>query len=501
MQGISDEFDSVATTTSGLDSRLTTAESDIATAEGNIITLQSSMSTTETDIDNLETFQSTTTSDAGYLGLDTTVSNLTGTPTDIDGYIGAIDTEIGDIDTALAGKVDDTDDIGGLLVDVSVTEYSPGSSTLDAYLSAIDTEFGNVDTAISGKASTDHDASHIDGGSDVIDGDKIEITWTPTNYTRDSTTPSEASADDQLTAHFQGVDTRLEVIEHLARNCSGGRMKIQASKLAIDWESVSSNEIGLWNGSEWVVVLASSIPTIANTDTDLDSNALAVDSMYDVYIQYDSATSWSWQYKKWTSTTNRNLTALYDFDGVLVQANDSDGKKRRYIGVIMTWDDGGTVKFNDGRLGRYIWNHYHQQPKTVWGGVAAATSWSYSTNAWRVLNGGTNHYQAVFILMEDRSIILYIGQGGIGSYASSPYNAAAWTVPGFNSSTVLSSDAGCTFEQYNGWEYSISRQYVHTTSGITPGKQYYNTLERAPDGNQITFYGYQKTYTTFTTMM
>lgn len=54
-----------------------------------------------------------------------------------------------------------------------------------------------------------HASTHIDGGTDPIDSDKLEVTWTPTNYTRDSATPSETNADDQLTAHLQGIDTYL----------------------------------------------------------------------------------------------------------------------------------------------------------------------------------------------------------------------------------------------------------------------------------------------------
>jgi len=46
-----------------------------------------------------------------------------------------------------------------------------------------------------------HASNHIDGGSDVIDADKLEITWIPSNYTR-GITPTEVDAADQLTAHL-----------------------------------------------------------------------------------------------------------------------------------------------------------------------------------------------------------------------------------------------------------------------------------------------------------
>jgi len=54
----------------------------------------------------------------------------------------------------------------------------------------------------------DHDSRHITGGSDEIDGDKLDIDYTPTNYTP-STTPGEASNIDNLTAHLYGIDQEL----------------------------------------------------------------------------------------------------------------------------------------------------------------------------------------------------------------------------------------------------------------------------------------------------
>ena len=57
-------------------------------------------------------------------------------------------------------------------------------------------------------ASTDHDSSHVRGGTDEIDGDHLDIDFTPTNYTPD-TTPSEAANVDDLAAHLAGIDNAL----------------------------------------------------------------------------------------------------------------------------------------------------------------------------------------------------------------------------------------------------------------------------------------------------
>ena len=51
-----------------------------------------------------------------------------------------------------------------------------------------------------------HASSHIRSGSDIIDADRSQIDFVPTRYTRDSS-PSEAGATTDLTAHLKGIDT------------------------------------------------------------------------------------------------------------------------------------------------------------------------------------------------------------------------------------------------------------------------------------------------------
>lgn len=53
-----------------------------------------------------------------------------------------------------------------------------------------------------------HASNHVTGGSDEIDGDKVDIDWDPSNYTP-TTSPSEADSVDNLTAHLAGIDAKL----------------------------------------------------------------------------------------------------------------------------------------------------------------------------------------------------------------------------------------------------------------------------------------------------
>ena len=53
-----------------------------------------------------------------------------------------------------------------------------------------------------------HAPTHVHNGSDEIDGDVLDITYVPTNYTRDIT-PPEVTSVEELTAHLAGIDNAL----------------------------------------------------------------------------------------------------------------------------------------------------------------------------------------------------------------------------------------------------------------------------------------------------
>lgn len=54
-------------------------------------------------------------------------------------------------------------------------------------------------------STVSHAASHIRSGSDIIDGDRVQVDWVPTYYTRDSS-PVQAGVVTDLAAHLKGLD-------------------------------------------------------------------------------------------------------------------------------------------------------------------------------------------------------------------------------------------------------------------------------------------------------
>ena len=59
-----------------------------------------------------------------------------------------------------------------------------------------------------GQTPLAHAASHIRAGTDEIDGDVLDIDFTPSNYTPD-TTPGEVTDVDELSAHLAGIDNQI----------------------------------------------------------------------------------------------------------------------------------------------------------------------------------------------------------------------------------------------------------------------------------------------------
>jgi hypothetical protein len=67
---------------------------------------------------------------------------------------------------------------------------------------------GNLDTTTDPRPPNTHAASHLTGQADEIDGDRLNIDYVPTSYTRDSSA-TEATVAEDLTAHLKGIDNVL----------------------------------------------------------------------------------------------------------------------------------------------------------------------------------------------------------------------------------------------------------------------------------------------------
>jgi len=71
--------------------------------------------------------------------------------------------------------------------------------------------FVNVGTINSVNVAA-HASRHIGGGADEVDGDKLDIDWVPTNYSRDNSI-GEADNVTDLSAHLKGLDDEIGTLK------------------------------------------------------------------------------------------------------------------------------------------------------------------------------------------------------------------------------------------------------------------------------------------------
>lgn len=142
------------------------------------------------------------------IGLATDIHHLTAHLTGIDTVLGA-SAGGSHAPTHISGAEDPID---GDVLDITYVPSNYTRSTVpDEVTSVLEltAHLAGIDTAISAGASLgSHAPTHISGAGDEIDGDQLDITYTPINYTPD-TTPPEVTTTQQLTAHLAGIDTAI----------------------------------------------------------------------------------------------------------------------------------------------------------------------------------------------------------------------------------------------------------------------------------------------------
>jgi hypothetical protein len=131
--------------------------------------------------------------------------------------------------------------------------------------------------------------------------------------------------------------------------------------------------IDLYDGTNW--------NRRASAEFSVALGTLTSGRPYDVFC-YDNAGVPTLERLAWTDDTTR-ATALARQDGVLVK---SGAATRRYMGTFYTTS---TATTEDSLSKRYLWNCYHQKPRTM-RVLESTTSWTYgSVSPFRQANSNT----------------------------------------------------------------------------------------------------------------
>lgn len=119
---------------------------------------------------------------------------------------------------------------------------------------------GVVSAAVAGTdyPAVAHEASHIRGGASEIDGDQVDVDYTPTSYTR-SVAPAEVSHVEHLTAHLAGINNVLALI-------GNSREILLGSLLGADFNIVTDQVISFSGSGASTYIISKIIVTNASVD-------------------------------------------------------------------------------------------------------------------------------------------------------------------------------------------------------------------------------------------
>lgn len=271
------------------------------------------------------------------------------------------------------------------------------------------------------------------------------------------------------------------------RNIVEGRID-RTSDTVLTWTAVSGSGLAIYDGGDWQLVTPSVMPTFANTAQDVDGAALAVYSVYDLFAEYDTTTSFNIVAKKWTSPTVQGYV-LHRHQGVLVHQDTSAGLKRRFLGTIYTYDNSGAVNFKDEKLYRYVSNYYNKKRRALMA-IMAGNAWTRDQSTW-VTGNGDNSTRLQFVLCQDSTPIVLQGKHNT---LTSNVSSNAETGIGIDSTTNVHEDCRLISSGYAVGELLGGFAYCPTT--LSGGYHYAYLLERSNPGGGLAvgFSSYSKGY-------
>jgi hypothetical protein len=245
-------------------------------------------------------------------------------------------------------------------------------------------------------------------------------------------------------------------------NASGNETNIGELKLVVDSKSIGGGSARV---SPWEI----SMPYIVGNRVTNGGHDYVCIAPHTSHSSTFSSDSLSWV-DNGTSVTG-DFAGLYRHDGVLVSDSSATGKKRRWLGIIMTYNNGGTVNFKDDINYRYVSNFYNG--KMLTSQVTFSGDTTTSNTSWAEV---TTAIRAYFLSCKTQQISIAL------SFNGSVNNTGASA----NAGVALSSSSTRLFYTNTNVavsSYAVSVNTVGTTSFM--GYQFL-TMLAVPSSNTLT---------------
>jgi hypothetical protein len=223
------------------------------------------------------------------------------------------------------------------------------------------------------------------------------------------------------------------------------------------------DRVPLWNGYAIQVVSVTN-----GVSLNLTSVGLAINSVYDVFGFISATGAMNLEVLVWTDLHNRatNITVQ---NGLPCKQTDAT---RLYLGTFYTPSgnqiyDVGTGVGSGGQPKRYLWNYYNrvQRHIVMYDNTA---SWSWATNAWRVMRGLTPPNGTVEMVRgnNDDEVILYATLA-----CNPPVNCTGYVCFSLDSATATTGP--CSYGMItNNATYNLAKQITAVYTGY-PGIGYH----------------------------
>ncbi len=190
------------------------------------------------------------------------------------------------------------------------------------------------------------------------------------------------------------------------------------------WTPYNGNQIGLYDGTRWVV--------FAQTELSLALGTLTASKNYDVWMNYNSGTPQLLLSAAWTNDTTR-AEALALQDGIYVK---SGTPQYRYLGTIRTTsttttaDAGGSLSTS---TYRNVWNYYNRVPRPI--------QWYYNGMAtigsgWTLITASTTEF--VIGVVEDSVYMSTLCNNIIGNNSGADVAGVGIGLNGSNPTYIVS---------------------------------------------------------------
>lgn len=326
---------------------------------------------------------------------------------------------------------------------------------------------GNGLTGGGGSALAVNALALINSGTAAINGDRLEIAFVPSFYSRNASSPAQSL--DELAAHLRGIDDKFSVLGSGgggggstvdgASVRPGGRITLHSSQpvptaditggsaTIVYYLPYTSQKIPLYDGSNWVV------RDIGASGRSVSLSGTTANKIYDIYAYWDGDSVELERGTSWTNDTTRATGSggVSRYDGILVKgATGSQDRTRRFLGTVRI--TGTAWRSEDSQKMRFIWNWENRVPRSSFSRDNTA-SWAYASTTYVGFNNNDVDWKIEFVQgQDDRTVSAHLQCALLGGSYPGSFTYVGFGLDVNNAVDTTNANGGSALASTTGWD-------------------------------------------------